>query len=111
MDILALLKEGTSVEDITEDFFDALQDAQEEYEKWKKEQEERAKAAAARKMEQEFKKQRQDLAREALGAAIVNYFEALDIKVTEQTMADVDLIIDALPKLKVVRSGSWKGIW
>lgn len=111
MDILALLKEGVSTEEITAKFFDSLSLAHDEYEEWKKEQEEKAKAAAARKMEQEFKKQRQDLAREALGAAIVNYFEALDIKVTEQTMVDVDLIIEVLPKLKVIKSGSWRGIW
>lgn len=106
MDILALLKEGRSVEDISEDFFDALQDAQVEYEEWKKEQEERAKAKAeaARKMEEEFLKQKRADARAAVGAAIVNYFETLGMVMTEKDLKDIDLIVEALPNLKVVKT-------
>jgi len=39
-----------------------------------------------------------------LGAAIVDYFSSLDIKVTEKTLEDVEWIIDALPQIKVVRT-------
>ena len=105
MDILALLKEGRTVEDISEDFFDALQGAQVEYEAWKKEQEERAKAEAARKMEEEFLKQKRADARAAVGAAIVNYFETLGMVMTEKDLKDIDLIVEALPNLKVVKTG------
>ena len=104
MDILALLKEGRTVEDISEDFFDTLQDAQVEYEAWKKEQEERAKAEAARKMELEYLKQKQSDARAAVGAAIVNYFETLGMVMTEKDLKDIDLIVEALPNLKVVKT-------
>jgi 3-hydroxyacyl-CoA dehydrogenase len=104
MDILALLKEGRTVEDISEDFFDELQDAQVEYEAWKKEQEERAKAEAARKVEEEFLKQKKADARAAVGAAIVNYFETLGMVMTEKDLKDIDLIVEALPNLKVVRT-------
>ena len=112
MDILKLLKEGVSVEDITEDFFNALSDAQEAYEVYLKEQEEKRKAAEARKAELEYKKTKQQEARAAVGASIVNYFETLDIVVTEKTLKDIDCIVDALPQLKVVKDWDpWKGIW
>lgn len=112
MDILKLLKEGMSVEDITEDFFDALSDAQEEYEEYLKEQEEKRKAAEARKVELEYKKTKQQEARAAVGAAIVNYFESLGIVITENMLEDIDNIIDLLPQLKVYKSGKvWQGIW
>ena len=104
MDILALLKEGRTVEDISEDFFDTLKDAQVEYEAWKKEQEERAKAEAARKMELEYLKQKRADARAAVGAAIVNYFETLGMVMTEKDLKDIDLIVEALPNLKVVKT-------
>lgn len=104
MDILALLKEGRSVEDISDDFFDALMSAQTEYAEWKKEQEERAKAEAARKVEEEYLKQKRADARAAVGAAIVNYFETLGMVMTEQDLKDIDLIVEALPNLKVVKT-------
>lgn len=112
MDILKLLKEGMSVEDITEDFFDALSDAQEEYEEYLKEQEEKRKVAEARKAELEYKKKKQQEARAAVGAAIVNYFESLGIVITESMLEDIDNIIDALPQLKVVKNWNpWRDIW
>lgn len=112
MDILKLLKEGISVEDITEDFFDALESAQEDYEEWKKEQEEKAKAEAAKKLEQEYLKKKQQEARASVGAAIVNYFETLGIVITEEMLKDVDYIVDALPQIKVIQDWTpWKGIW
>ena len=104
MDILALLKEGRTVEEISDDFFDALMDAQTEYTEWKKEQEERAKAEAARKVEEEYLKQKRADARAAVGAAIVNYFETLGIVMTEKDLKDIDLIVEALPSLKVVKT-------
>ena len=101
MDILALLKEGRTAKEISEDFFDALQDAQAKYETWKEEQEERARAEAARKMEEEYLKQKRADARAAVGAAIVNYFETLGIVMTERDLKDIDLIVEVLPNIKV----------
>lgn len=112
MNILKLLKEGFTAEEITEDFFSALNNSQEEYEKYLKEQEEKAKAEAAKKLEQEYLKKKQTEARAAVGAAIVNYFESLGIVITEDMLKDIDLIIDALPQIKVVQNWTpWKGIW
>lgn len=106
MDILKLLKEGKTVESLTEDFFDALDAAQHEFEVWKKEQEEEKKRAAARAMEAEYKKQKLSNARKALGAAIIDYFEALDQEVTDATIEAVDWIIDVLPNIKVVKTST-----
>lgn len=104
MDILKLLKQGVSVEDITEDFFDALEDAQQMYDRYLEEQERKAKEEAARKMEEEFRQKKIADARQALGVAMTNYFEALGVVITEKTLADFDLIIDMLPKIKVWKS-------
>ena len=104
MDILALLKEGRTAKEISEDFFDALQDAQAKYETWKEEQEERARAEAARKMEEEYLKQKRADARAAVGAAIVNYFETLGIVMTERDLKDIDLIVEVLPNIKVANN-------
>ena len=109
MDILKLLKEGISVEEITEDFFDALEDAQNEYDQWQEEEKRKAAALAQKKLEEEYVKEKRAKAREALGAAIIEYFSTLDVAIDEETYKNVDLIIDALPKIKVVRSnfGGW----
>lgn len=109
MDILKLLKEGATVESITEDFFDALEDAQSEYDKWQEEEKKKAAALAQKKLEEEYARERRAKAREALGAAIIEYFSTLDVAIDEETYKNVDLIIDALPKIKVVRSnfGGW----
>ena len=104
MNILELLKNGKTVEDITEDFFTAMEESQAAYEKWKEEEEEKRRAAAQRALELEYKKSKQEQARKALGAAIVDYFSSLDIKVTEKTLEEVEWIIDALPQIKVVRT-------
>lgn len=104
MDILALLKEGRTAKEISDDFLEELKDAKEEYEAWKKEQEELAKAEAARKVEEEFLKQKRADARAAVGAAIVNYFETLGMVMTEKDLKDIDLIVEALPNLKVVKT-------
>lgn len=112
MNILELLKNGKTVEDITEDFFNALEESQEAYEEYVKEQEEKRKAAEARKAELEYKKTKQQEARAAVGAAIVNYFETLGIVITENMLEDIDNIVEALPQLKVVKNWSpWRGIW
>lgn len=109
MDILKLLKEGATVESITEDFFDALTEAQDQYDKWKEEEEKKAAMLAQKKLEEEYAKKRKAKAREALGAAMIEYFSTLDVAIDEETYKNVDLIIDALPKIKVVRSnfGGW----
>ena len=106
MDILALLKEGRTKESIVEDFTDALAEAICAYEEYQKEQEEKEKAEAARKLELEYLKQKQSDARAAVGAAIVNYFETLGMVMTEKDLKDIDLIVEALPNLKVVKTSA-----
>lgn len=109
VDILKLLKEGVSEEDIVEDFFDALDDARVEYEKWQEEEKRKAALMEQKKLEEEYAKKKRAKAREALGAAIIEYFSTLDVTIDEETYKNMDLIIDALPKIKVVRSnfGGW----
>jgi DNA-binding transcriptional MerR regulator len=104
MDILKLLKQGVSVEDISEMLMDDLEAAVAQYDRYLEEQERKAKEEAARKMEEEFRKKKAADARQALGAAMINYFESLGMEVTEKTMSDVDLLIDMLPKIKVWKS-------
>lgn len=112
MSILDWLKEGKTVESLTEEFYDALEEAVAQYEQWQKEEEEKAKAEAAKKLELEYKRHKQSEARQALGAAIVNYFEALDMAVSEKTLKDIDYIIEALPQIQVVtHQHPWKGLW
>ena len=109
MNILDMLKKGKSVEDLTEEFYDNLESAVTEYEAWKKAEEEKAKALAQKKLEEGYAREKRAKAREALGAAIIEYFSTLDVAIDEETYKNVDLIIDALPKIKVVRSnfGGW----
>lgn len=103
MDILALLKDGVSVEDIVEDFFEALVEAQTEYEEWQKEEKRKAEALAQRRLEEEYKMKKVDEARQEVGAAILNYFSALDIEVDENTLENTESLIEILPKIRVVR--------
>lgn len=103
VDILKLLKEGVSEEDIVEDFFDALDDARVEYKKWQEEEKRKAALMEQKKLEEEYAKKKRDEAREALGAAVLNYMEALGFTVEEGTYDDIDAIVDALPQIKVVR--------
>lgn len=103
MDILALLKDGASVEEIVEDFFDALVEAQTEYEEWQKEEKRKAEALAQKRLEEEYKMKKVEEARQEVGAAILNYFSALDIQVEEDMIENVDCIVEALPKIRVVR--------
>ena len=112
MNILEDLKKGATVEDITENFFEALEEAQKGYEQWLKEEEEKAAAAEAKRQELEYKKMKQEQARAALGAAIVNYFESLGIVITESMMKDIDDLIELLPHLKLYRPGKiWEEFW
>ena len=105
MDILKLLKEGMTPDEIREDFMDELTDAQIEYNEWLKELERQKQALAARDAERAFKQKRIEDARSALGAALVEYFSALDLPIDEKSYEQVDWIIDALPHIKVVKTG------
>lgn len=91
--IFALLKQGYTMEDIEDLMVSAHADYEEE------------KAELARKeQEKKFKEQRIAEAREALGAAIIEYYSAIGKKVDESVIENVDYIIDTLPKLRV-----WSG--
>lgn len=73
MDILQLLKQGWSPEDIMEEFDEAMQLALNAYEKEK--EEERRKEAERKALEEqrEYALMKQKEAREALGAALVDF--------------------------------------
>lgn len=105
MDILKLLKEGMKPEEIMEDFMDELEEAKAEYKEWLAEIERQKQALAAKEAERAFKQKRMEDARSALGASLIEYFSALDLPIEEKSFGDVDLIIDALPHIKVVKTG------
>ena len=105
MDILKLLKEGMTPDEVVEDFMDELTDAKIEYNEWLKELERQKQALAARDAERAFKQKRIEDARSALGAALVEYFSALDLPIDEKSYEQVNWIIDALPHIKVVKTG------
>ena len=103
MDILKLLKEGVTKEEIMSDFAEELAESLKEYEEYLEEAERQRKIEAARKLEREFAQKRINEARQALGAAMVEYFSALGMTATEKSLKDVELIIDTLPQLRIVR--------
>ena len=105
MDILKLLKEGMTPDEVMEDFMDELAEAKAEYEEWLEELERQKQALAAREAEREFKQKRLEDARSALGAALVEYFSALDLPIDEKSYENIDWIIDALPHIKIVKTG------
>ena len=105
MDILKLLKEGMSADEIMEDFMDELAEAKIEYDEWLEELERQKQALAARDAERAFKQKRIEDARSALGASLVEYFSSLDLPIDEKSYEQVDWIIDALPHIKVVKTG------
>lgn len=109
MDILKLLKQGWSPEDIMEEFDEAMQLAQVEYEKYleaeRKAEAERAAAALAL----EYKKLKQEEAREALGAALIDFALAYELvdEVDEDYIASIERYVDLLkspgPKICTAR--------
>ena len=105
MDILKLLKEGVTPEQIMEVFLDELAEAKTEYDEWLEELERQKQALAARDAERAFKQKRMEDARSALGASLVEYFSALDLPIDEKSYEQVDWIIDALPHIKIVKTG------
>ena len=98
MDILKLLKQGWSPEDIMEEFDEAMQLAQVEYEKYleaeRKAEAERAAAALAL----EYKKLKQEEARVTLGAALINFALAYELvdEVDEDYISSIEKYIDLL---------------
>ena len=98
MDILKLLKQGWSPEDIMEEFDEAMRLAQVEYEKYleaeRKAEAERAAAALAL----EYKKLKQEEAREALGAALIDFALAYELvdEVDEDYISSIEKYIDLL---------------
>ena len=98
MDILKLLKQGWSPEDIMEEFDEAMQLALVEYEKYleaeRKAEAERAAAALAL----EYKKLKQEEARVALGAALIDFAIAYELvdEVDEDYISSIEKYIDLL---------------
>ena len=98
MDILKLLKQGWSPEDIMEEFDEAMRLAQVEYEKHleaeRKAEAERVTAALAL----EYKKLKQEEARTALGAALIDFALAYELvdEVDENYISAIERYIDLL---------------
>lgn len=94
MDILKLLKQGWSPEDIMEEFDEAMQIALTEYEKYQEEERRKEAARKAQEEQKEYALMKQKEAREALGAALVNFAIAYDITdIDEAYLAAVDKYI------------------
>ena len=88
--IFALFKQGYTMKDIEDLMVSAHADYEEE------------KAELARKeQEKKFKEQRIAEAREALGAAIIEYYSAIGKRVDESVIENVDYVINVLPQLRV----------
>lgn len=101
MNILEMLKKGKSIEDLTEEFYDSLESAVTEYEAWKKAEEEKAKALAQKKLEEEMKMKKIKEARQASFEAIKTYLEALGTDVGASRVDTINFILDILPDLEV----------
>lgn len=86
--IFALFKQGYTMEDIEDLMVSAHADYEEE------------KAELARKeQEKKFKEQKIAEAREALGAAIIEYYSAIGKEVNEYVIKNVDHVMDILPRV------------
>ena len=98
MDILKLLKDGWSPEDIMEEFDEAMQLAQVEYEKYLEEQRKLEEAKAAAALALEYKKLKQEEAQTALGAALIDFALAYELvdEVDEDYLSSIDKYIDLL---------------
>lgn len=105
MNIYELLKDGMTAEEIKEAFDVAMSNAQVQYEKYLEEQKRIEREKAAKELERAYKKSHLEECRNALGAAIIDYFSALDIEVNDKMYETVDWIIDVLPHIKVVKTG------
>lgn len=98
MDILKLLKQGWSPEDVMEEFDEAMQIALAEYEKY---QEEERRKEAERKVQEEQKEyalMKQKEARVALGAALIDFALAYELvdEVDEDYISSIEKYIDLL---------------
>lgn len=100
MNILEMLKRGKSIEDLTEEFYDNLESAVTEYEAWKEVEEEKAKALAQKKLEEEMKMKKIKEARQTASVALVDYLKALGTEVDDGKIR-VDFVIKILPDLEV----------
>ena len=93
MDIYKMLKDGMSVEEVTKLFTSAIKNAQAQVEKENKEAEEQAIRA-------EYVKARKQEAKEALGAALINFALAYDIidEANEEMVQWVDTTMESLAR-------------
>ena len=97
MDILQLLRQGWSPEDIMEEFDEAMQLALSVYER---EEEERHREAERKAQEEkkEYALMKQKEAREALGAALIDFAIAYELvdEVDEDYVSSIEKYIDLL---------------
>lgn len=98
MDILKLLKQGWSPEDIMEEFDEAMKIALNEYEKYQEEERRKEAERKAQEEQKEYALMKQKEAREALGAALVNFAIAYELvdEVDEDYISSIEKYIDLL---------------
>ena len=98
MDILQLLKQGWSPEDIMEEFDEAMQLAQVEYEKYLEAERKAEAEKEAKMLALEYKKLKQEEARTALGAALIDFALAYELvdEVDEDYISSIEKYIDLL---------------
>jgi deoxyxylulose-5-phosphate synthase len=94
--IFSLLKEGYDADDIQAIMNDLLSEARDQYDEYLKEQARKEEEARAKKEELEYKKMKQEQARQELGAAYVNYLEAHGVEVTESTLERLDDLLSGV---------------
>lgn len=112
MDILKLLKQGWSPEDILEEFDEAMQIALAEYEKYQEEERRKEAARKAQEEQREYALMKQKEAREALGAALVDFaiayeivdeFEEEDFLALDNYLLDCAKGLDHGPSIRIWR--------
>ena len=98
MDILQLLKQGWSPEDIMEEFDEAMQLALNAYEKEKEEERRKEAERKAQEEQKEYALMKQKEAREALGAALIDFALAYELvdEVDEDYISSIEKYIDLL---------------
>ena len=98
MDILKLLKQGWSPEDIMEEFDEAMQLALNAYEKEKEEERRKEAERKAQEEQKEYALMKQQEARVALGAALIDFALAYELvdEVDEDYIPSIEKYIDLL---------------
>ena len=100
MNYVEMFRQGMSMEEVLLEASKLITEAQTQYEEEKvRIEKERA--------EKEYKELRLKIAKDALGAALVEYYEALGVEITEQRLAHISDLIELLPRMQIRVSKGW----